>query len=240
MKSSASSAWAGVGNMADDKGFDWGKLDAAAGGGRQPSGETIVVHCANGHRLVVPVTLAGKRAKCSKCQESFQIPAVGEAGGGGAPRVAVQPVAAATEQPPAPPVSDESAMFVGLGGTSASASASAIHPATDASHAEDHPEAAPAAEDGVHQPHVPKTVSVATLVARLWEEIEHGGKIELQLVGGTKITPSWFDPRWSNGTHGLFASESPNQRLTLTVIAWDAIQMVVVRDVDGLPDGMFE
>ncbi|MFM8892229.1 MAG: hypothetical protein ACKOTB_11535 [Planctomycetia bacterium] len=226
--------------MADGKGMDWGKIDAAAGGVRQPAGETIVVQCATGHRLVVPATLAGKRAKCSKCQESFQIPAVGESGAVSTARLAPQAVAPTAEHASPPPASDGADMFVGLEGTPASASAAVIHPASGISHADVPPEAEVGVDHDAHKGHVPANASVATLVARLWQETEHGGKIELQLVGGTKITPSWFDPRWSSGTHGLFASESPNQRVTLTVIAWDAIQMVVVRDVDGLPDGMFE
>jgi hypothetical protein len=54
------------------------------------------------------------------------------------------------------------------------------------------------------------------------------------------ILPEWYESRWSRGTHGLFASQAPDGSITLTAVAWDSIQKVVVRQVKGLPDGMFE
>ncbi len=80
----------------------------------------------------------------------------------------------------------------------------------------------------------------ARLVARLWVEREHGGVVELHLTGGSVILPEWYESRWSRGTHGLFASQAPDGSITLTAVAWEAIQKVVVRQVKGLPDGMFE
>jgi hypothetical protein len=78
------------------------------------------------------------------------------------------------------------------------------------------------------------------LVARLWAEREHGGIVELHLTGGSVILPEWYEPLWSRGTHGLFASQAADGTVTLTAVAWDSIQKVVVRQVQGLPDGMFE
>lgn len=80
----------------------------------------------------------------------------------------------------------------------------------------------------------------ARLVARLWVEREHGGVVELHLTGGSVILPEWYESRWSRGTHGLFASQAADGSITLTAVAWEAIQKVVVRQVQGLPDGMFE
>ena len=80
----------------------------------------------------------------------------------------------------------------------------------------------------------------ARLVARLWVERDHGGVVELHLTGGSVILPEWYESRWSRGTHGLFASQAPDGSITLTAVAWEAIQKVVVRQVQGLPDGMFE
>jgi hypothetical protein len=80
----------------------------------------------------------------------------------------------------------------------------------------------------------------ARLVARLWVERDHGGVVELHLTGGSVILPEWYESRWSRGTHGLFASQAADGSITLTAVAWDAIQKVVVRQVQGLPDGMFE
>ena len=80
----------------------------------------------------------------------------------------------------------------------------------------------------------------ALLVARLWEERRHGGIIELHVTGGSVILPEWFEQRWSGGTHGLFASRAADGTVTLTAVAWEAVQKIVVKQVDGVPDGMFE
>ena len=45
--------------------------------------------------------------------------------------------------------------------------------------------------------------------------------------------------RQSEGTHALFARQEPDGSITLEAVAWESIQRVVVRKVQGLPDGMF-
>jgi hypothetical protein len=80
----------------------------------------------------------------------------------------------------------------------------------------------------------------AQLVARLWAEREHGGKFEIHVTGGGVILPQWYEPRWSRGTHGLFANQAADGTVTLTAVAWESVQKIVVRQVEGLPDGMFE
>ena len=80
----------------------------------------------------------------------------------------------------------------------------------------------------------------AQLVARLWVERGHGGIVEIHIAGGGVILPEWYEPQWSRGTHGLFASQAADGSVTLTAVAWDSIQKIVVRQVEGLPDGMFE
>lgn len=80
----------------------------------------------------------------------------------------------------------------------------------------------------------------AQLVARLWAEREHGGKFEIHVTGGGVILPQWYEPRWSRGTHGLFANQAADGTVTLTAVAWESVQKIIVRQVEGLPDGMFE
>jgi len=80
----------------------------------------------------------------------------------------------------------------------------------------------------------------AALMARLFQEMEHGGIVEVHITGGSVILPEFYEPRWSRGSHGLFASRAADGTVTLTAVAWDAIQKIVVRQVNGLPDGMFE
>jgi hypothetical protein len=80
----------------------------------------------------------------------------------------------------------------------------------------------------------------ARLVARLWVEHKLGGTLELHLQDGSVIFPQSYEPRWSLGTHGLFAAAAPDGSITLTAVAWESVQKVIVRNVKGLPDGMFE
>jgi hypothetical protein len=70
--------------------------------------------------------------------------------------------------------------------------------------------------------------------------MEHGGIIEVHINGGSVILPEFYEPRWSRGSHGLFASRAADGTVTLTAVAWDSIQKIVVRQVEGLPDGLFE
>jgi len=80
----------------------------------------------------------------------------------------------------------------------------------------------------------------ALLMARLFREMEHGGIVEVHITGGSVILPEFYEPRWSVGSHGLFASRAADGTVTLTAVAWDSIQKIIVRQVEGLPDGMFE
>lgn len=86
----------------------------------------------------------------------------------------------------------------------------------------------------------PATTPTAALVARLFQQVEHGGVVEVHLAGGSVILPEFYDARWSAGAHGLFASRAADGTVTLTAVAWDSIQKIVVRQVEGLPDGMFD
>ena len=80
----------------------------------------------------------------------------------------------------------------------------------------------------------------ARLIARLWQELEHGGEVELHIAGSSRpILPQFFERDWSQGTHALLARQEPDGSITLEAVAWESIQRVVVRKVQGLPDGMF-
>ena len=74
----------------------------------------------------------------------------------------------------------------------------------------------------------------------VWQELEHGGEVELHIAGSSRpILPQFFEREWSQGTHALFARQEPDGSITLEAVAWESIQRVVVRKVQGLPDGMF-
>jgi len=81
----------------------------------------------------------------------------------------------------------------------------------------------------------------AKLVARLWlERVAGGGVVEVHLAGGSVIMPQWYDPLWSCGTHALFAAPGADGTVTLTAVAWDQVQKVVVRQLEYVPDDLFK
>ncbi len=216
-------------------------------------GDKIVFFCPNGDKIVVAESLAGKRGTCTKCKVAVVIPTL--------PRPkAVEPpteLQVAPDEAPAPEATEES--------PEEEAEAPALPPAVGPVE----PPVAPTAEewrlgsdvDGSHvgldmggasplpaawsdeaTPESPEGTDhpAARLVARLWLERGHGGIVELHLAGGGGvILPEWYEPHWSRGTHGLFASQAVDGSVTLTAVAWDAIEKIVVRQVQGLPDGMF-
>lgn len=233
-----------------------------------PAGK-IVFHCSNGHRIVVAATMGGQRGKCSKCGVAVRIPASGQtpvaqpepagthAAGAGEGSAAEPPAGEASA-----PASTADTRFGGGSSqqadhddaqtvgqsesredlfsslvTTSDSQVSATEfvgfstPALQADAAR--PESGPGGSEGVGNP-------TAALVARLFQEMEHGGIVEVHIAGGSVILPEFYEPRWSVGSHGLFASRAADGTVTLTAVAWDAIQKIVVRQVNGLPDGMFE
>lgn len=211
----------------------------------RPAAGTITFQCDNGHKINVPAKLAGKRGTCSKCGIAVVIPLASAAQAPAPPQpAATEPVA---EPAAAAPAVDQ---FADLFNAASLAPPAAEEVAIDINGASE--EAITGGGSAVgdvvagyapEQFEADETTAVenptAQLVARLWLERGHGGVVELHLAGGGVILPEWYEPRWSRGTHGLFASQAADGTVTLTAVAWDSIQKIVVRQVEGLPDGMF-
>lgn len=220
--------------MSDEKTRVLGRNAAGAAEPRIIDGQ-IVFFCPAGHRLVVPTELAGKRGKCSKCSLPIQIPDLrgGEAPGGADPAPAVAPAVAPPPPPPATPASPVAAEPASASETSVEGdwnfiSGIAGTPAL----------ATGAASWGQSIP--PDANPMARLLARLWEERDHGGIVELHLAGGAVILPEEFSSRWSGSSHGVFASQAADGSVTLTAVAWDTVQRIVVRQLAAVPGDMFE
>ena len=207
-------------------------------------GGTITFHCDNGHRINVPVKLAGKRGACSKCGVPVVIPLASAQAG-------PPPVASAAPADVAAPDVDAFAdLFEGATGPEATAADEIVVDVTGGG-AEAVSGGGSIVGDVVAgygpeeyaPPHEGAAADnpTAQLVARLWLERAHDGVVEIHLAGGAApILPEWYEPRWSRGTHGLFGSQAADGTVTLTAVAWDSVQKIVVRNVKGLPDGMFE
>jgi len=225
--------------------------------GNKPA-EKIVFMCPNGHRIAVSGQFAGKRGKCSKCGVDVHIPGV-ETGGSTPPAAPVSDEPPSEADEPAPDTPDaasemhpDEAPSLPTGTDEQAASAAGTDSAeeppadwgfvaggvegggADSAQDEEWPALDPGGlfdEEGANP--------TAHLVARLWAERQHGGVIELHLTGGNVILPAYFDPAWSRGTHGLFAREELDGSYTLTAVAWDTVQKVVVRQLAAVPPDMF-
>jgi len=179
----------------------------------------IVFNCSNGHRIIVPAKMAGQRGKCSKCGTPVSIPAAG----------------GKTEEAGSQlgPLDD---LFAGLGDDSGSqlSATEFVELPAEVGQVQSGGVVAEQATEALHGH------PTATLVARLFQEREHGGIVEVHIAGGSVILPEFYEFRWSVGSHGLFASRAADGTVTLTAVAWDSIQKIIVRQIKGLPDGMFE
>jgi len=210
----------------------------AASGPRLVGGQ-IVFHCPAGHRIVVPVAVAGKRGTCSKCSVPVQIPemaTLAAAEQAGEPAVAQPPTVHAPNPAPAgpEPVSPAAAPppaqpSVGEEGDWQFISADGLDAADW-----------PVGGDFAEVPTVGDVNPMARMLTRLWAERDHGGVIELHLAGGAVILPEEFSARWSGASHGLFASQAADGSVTLTAVAWDTVQRIVVRHLAAVPGDMFE
>ncbi len=221
-------------------------------------GDKIVFFCPNGDKVVVSAKYAGKRGLCTKCKvpvvipnprgkqaarpmfpgeepplppevESEQEAAGPDAAAGEESPPTLEGVADAPPAPPAEPPAEEWKFVAELEGSHAGFEPQA------AGHGESWPPPSPFGDPGQPGEH-----PAARLAARLWMERDQGGIFELHLSGGSVILPEWYEPNWSRGSHGLFASQAADGSITLTAVAWDTIEKIVVRQVPAVPDGMFE
>lgn len=193
----------------------------------------IVFFCPAGHRIVVPEALAGKRGKCSKCSEPVEIP--DPKSDAVRPTAAIEivpdaePPAAAPGPVPHEPAAVEAPAEEGDWNFISGIDSPGLQQAADVSSAW-----------AVSQTIPPDANPMARLLARLWAERDHGGIVELHLVGGAVILPEEFSPRWSGDSHGVFASQAADGSVTITAVAWDTVQRIVVRQLAAVPGDMFE
>lgn len=214
--------------------------------------ETITFSCPNGHQYTVPASFAGKKTNCKACGVAFVIPkqsVVLES-----PTAAVVPVEVIPDAQPSNPEQQTTASaeqaFPALGVLQQIPSTtttsidpfppSAAYPGIPFSLPPMAPAdpLTPAASAGDSFSTIEN--GTARLVAKLWDQRGENGIVELHLSNGSPILPEFYDPHLSDGTHGVFANHLPDGTVTLTAVRWDTVQKVIVRKVEGLPDGMFE
>jgi len=198
-------------------------------------------HCTTDNRLQALAEMAGKKKKCPKCHEIIVVPSVSEPKRPSGDAKSLQPPAQPsaepaeefgflkdehTQEPVDPVVLPTDFLTPAQPSLAVSAEESSAHVMTLAS---TQPEAF---VELISNP-------TALLLARMWDEREQGGIVEIHLTGGGVIKPDGFDEQWSRGTHALFANRTADDKIVLTAVAWDTVQKIIVRHVEFLPDGMF-
>lgn len=227
----------------------------------------IVFRCPQGHGISVPAEHVGKKGQCPKCRSVFTVPAESDpeevARRSKRNLASTQRHPESSDKPPAehPPLigpppeepddagesgpavfvpdADEPAVDpteeIRIDVQSGDVSVSGMYPGSGVG---PEPEIAFAPPDDAASEHAHVT---AELTEWLWNEKKHGGIIEIHLEGGSPpILPTYFYPRLSGGTHGVFASETAEGTVTLTAVAWQSVQKIVVRNVDSIPPGFLE
>lgn len=184
--------------------------------GEPADGELIVFLCPNGHRLNSPARLAGRPGQCPHCGAKFLIPELEDS-------LEDEPQQNEVAINDAGIALDDIVIQIDTsnrGGPGSSKSWSSKQPAT---------ESAPATTTPAHP--------LAELLQRLWTRKAEGASLEVHLGDGKLLVPdelSAGDPRFA-----LFDVREANGSHTLTAVAWDKIERVVVRGLDHLPKEWF-
>jgi hypothetical protein len=225
-------------------------------GGAEPAGqdELFLFLCPSGHKLHGSKRMAGKVGRCPQCNARFEIPlpaAVEDQNADGEDTVTEDPLlhaeaggsGGALDVPELAPLEGDEVnnahAKTRTGGSSSVLGGSkpanaAKQPLTGRMQPGSRGAAGSGngASGGGHP--------LAALVARLWDEREHGGIVELHLRGGALLTPEWFDERLSRGSYGLFAAPAADGSVSMTIVPWEEVTRVIVRGIVGIPDGLFE
>ncbi len=76
----------------------------------------------------------------------------------------------------------------------------------------------------------------ADLLARMWEYKLGGATLEIRLSSGETLIPDHFSAKSAASTHALLAAVERDGTHTVYLVAWDAIQRVLLRGVKKLPE----
>ncbi len=177
--------------------------------------------CPNGHRLHGPAHLQGKPGECPDCGARFRIPVYDD-----------------LDEEERDEAAEE--REISLGGVTPQEPEEQVE--LEAEPAEEPVVVAPAAtETG---PADPKRGSephpLALLFLRLWRRKPADAVAELRLASGETMVVERFSRALSQATHGVFAAKEDGGGTTLAVVAWDAIERVLIRGVKNLPDELVE
>jgi hypothetical protein len=76
---------------------------------------------------------------------------------------------------------------------------------------------------------------LAELFSWIWAQREQRCVVELTLKDGQSFTPKWFAAELSVEGYGVFAIQDEFGRFTITVLPWDSIHRMAVRNLEDIP-----
>jgi len=163
--------------------------------------------CPNGHRLHGPERLQGQPGECPMCGVKFRVPTYEDL---------------TEEEVPAQPI--------GIGPADGNADFQMVLPEVDEDDS-GHPSVDPLAE-----PLAPARHPTAALLSRMWEYKMMGATLEIRLTSGETLIPDHFAGPSAMSSHALLAALERDGTYTVYLVAWDAIQRVLLRGVKKLPE----
>jgi hypothetical protein len=210
--------------------------------------EIIEFYCPNEHYLRAPARLQGKRGQCPHCGEKFLVPSVDPAPGDPQPTASVAESGEMVAfgqiqevgQAPPPPVPQAEQVEVVEPQVGIKSGGSSGRLAPNFSFIEQQSaEPVEFASSGPPAPPQPHGHPLAALFERIWEESDREAVVELELKTGERIAPLNYAHDVSRGQFGIFAIRAHDGSHTVTVIAWDDIARITVKQLKELPPTMF-
>lgn len=188
----------------------------------------FVFLCPNNHKLNGPVSLKGKPGQCPHCGAKFRIPDDDEAGEEGSSAE----TAPSTTMPSAP--SSDKSLRKPSDSAPPDEIAEGIIVDTEPE-AEEIPSVEPISVWQLPPPLPGQGHRLAELFSWIWSQREQRCVVELTLKDGQAFAPKWFAAELSVEGYGVFAIQDEFGRFTLTVLPWDSIQRMAVRNLEDIP-----
>lgn len=185
------------------------KLSAVpeARSGEHEAGDAIEFLCPSGHRLHGPARLQGQPGECPTCGAKFRVPTYEDLSEEDVPDQPIEVGRADAQE-------DFEIVVRELEGDES-----------------DRPLA-----EAITERVGPERHPTADLLTRMWEYKMRGATLEIRLSSGETLIPDHFAAKSATSTHALLAAVERDSTHTVYLVAWDAVQRVLLRGVKSLPE----
>lgn len=192
-----------------------------------PAGYFVFL-CPNNHKLNGPLSLKGKAGQCPHCGAKFRIPEDDEVG----------------DESPSVDAMAATEISSGAGSSKSAARVSDGAPTEELEEGivvdaepvtEEIPSVEPISVWQLPPPPPGRGHRMAELFSWFWSQREQRSVVELVLKDGQAFVPKWFAPELSLEGFGTFAVQDEFGRYTITVLPWDSIAKMSVRNLEDIP-----